>query len=506
MLSEDPSDGELTPDAFSPTQVLVPTSIPILDCVYDGPWLEIHRNLASYVLRAPGVSHSAMYKIGKLSKSWAEWDTFTCLANYHSVLNTLLECLGEKECRSVEASKEVSQDILAILAQMVSIFRDSEAYDAFLTCRGVQAQKLLDFLQDLLDLPLHSNLRPKISKTLVRLCRASKLHPTCFALSGLERVGRQVAGGGFGDIYKGLVGGQHVAVKTMRVFGNVDVEAAEKELGCEAAIWRQLSHPNLLPFYGVYMLKSPIEGVGSEDRRLCLVSPWMDRGDLPHFIRDAPANIDRLSLLVDVAMGLNYLHENGVIHGDLKGPNILVTPSGRACITDFGCSSIAETVSLLFKHSTRTAGGGTARYQAPELLSWENPSPIHPGSDVYAFASLCYEMLTGKLPFFERPNDMAVALAVIEGCRPSRHPTILEALWMLLEECWEKNAEKRPTMPQVIKRLISPSIGASQIQTPTDWDETCSSRFRRSVLPGSFQVTISPPHGLDIFFAGKYCA
>ncbi|KAJ7849502.1 hypothetical protein B0H14DRAFT_867567 [Mycena olivaceomarginata] len=153
MLSEDPSDGELTPDAFSPTQVLVPTSIPILDCVYDGPWLEIHRNLASYVLRAPGVSHSAMYKIGKLSKSWAEWDTFTCLANYHSVLNTLLECLGEKECRSVEASKEVSQDILAILAQMVSIFRDSEAYDAFLTCRGVQAQKLLDFLQDLLIFP-----------------------------------------------------------------------------------------------------------------------------------------------------------------------------------------------------------------------------------------------------------------------------------------------------------------------------------------------------------------
>ncbi|KAJ7845457.1 kinase-like domain-containing protein, partial [Mycena leptocephala] len=66
--------------------------------------------------------------------------------------------------------------------------------------------------------------------------------------------------------------------------------------------------------------------------------------------------------------GLQYLHEQNVVHGDLKGLNILVTPSGRACIADFGLSSIANAMTMRFTHSTANTGAGTARYQAPELL------------------------------------------------------------------------------------------------------------------------------------------
>ncbi|KAJ7132530.1 hypothetical protein C8R44DRAFT_978066 [Mycena epipterygia] len=458
------------------------TCTPALDRIHDGPWLEIHRHLTFYAVlgAAPGVTHSAINDIGELSKSWAEWDILTSLANYHSVSSTLLEYIVEKERYAAKISEEVSQDILAVLAQMDSIFHDEKTYEAFLTCRGAQAQKLLDLLQDLLDLPLPPNLRPVLSKALMRLCRASMLHPTCFPLPGLERVGQQVAGGGFGDICKGLVG------------------AAEKELGREAAIWRQLSHPNLLPFLGVYRLNNTPDNHldntlnGRLDTRLCLISPWMENGDIPHFLSDAPADIDHVSLLLDIAMGLEYLHMNGVVHGDLKGANILVTPSGRACITDFGFSSISQTVSLQFTHSTRTAWGGSPRYQAPELLSFEQPTRNHAGSDVYAFACLGYEIYTRKKPFFEVPNDMAVILGVLKGYRPSNDPMIPEAIWKLFQDCWEQDAEKRLTVPQITKRLLSPSIGASQIQTPTDWDETFSSRFRRSVLPGAF--ALRPQH------------
>lgn len=70
--------------------------------------------------------------------------------------------------------------------------------------------------------------------------------------------------------------------------------------------------------------------------------------------------------------------------------NVLVTPSGRACITDFGLSTIADAVTLRFTHSTASAQGGTARYQAPEILLGDMKN--HRGSDVYAFACVCYEV------------------------------------------------------------------------------------------------------------------
>ncbi|KAJ7919572.1 kinase-like domain-containing protein [Mycena leptocephala] len=293
---------------------------------------------------------------------------------------------------------------------------------------------------------------------------------TCFTLSGLEKVGQQVAGGGFGDIWKGLVGGQAVAVKSMRQFMGDDVKASIKKFGREALIWRQLSHPNLFPFFGLYVL----------DNRLCLISPWMDNGDLKRFLGNAPSGIDRVSLIADIATGLEYLHSKHVVHGDLKAANILVTPSGRACITDFGLSSIVDELSLKMTCSSHSGRAGTVRYQAPELLS--NDSSNHFGSDVYAFACVCYEILTGKVPFFEVSNEAAVIFKVMEGGRPSRLETISpEELWVLLDNCWQRKADKRPTMTTILRRLKRPPIGAKLTQSRPDWDETSSARFRRSV-------------------------
>jgi hypothetical protein len=77
------------------------------------------------------------------------------------------------------------------------------------------------------------------SKALLRLSRASGLHPTCFTLSGLEKVGQQVAAGAFGDIFKGLVENQCVSVKVMRLFKDADVQAALK-VWCFRALWFSL--------------------------------------------------------------------------------------------------------------------------------------------------------------------------------------------------------------------------------------------------------------------------
>ncbi|KAJ7108595.1 kinase-like domain-containing protein [Mycena epipterygia] len=325
-------------------------------------------------------------------------------------------------------------------------------------------------VRQLLDLFPDSRDRPLFYKALLRLCRASDLHPTCFALSGLQRLGQQVAGGGFGDIWKSLLHGQSVSVKVMRLFEDADVKALLKEFGREAVIWRQFSHPNLLPFYGLYYVEN----------RLCLVSPWMENGHILKFLKSAPADTNRVSLILDVALGLQYLHKERVVHGDLKGMNILVTPSGRACVADFGLSSIVDVLTLRFTHSTTSArGGGTARYQAPELLL---NSPNHFASDVYAFACVCYEILTGKAPFFEIKQDVAVGMNVLNGLRPTRLETMPhDSLWLLLQDCWEAKPANRPNITQIIQQLVRFPIRAKTTQSTADWDEKFCSKFRRSL-------------------------
>ncbi|KAF7369136.1 Protein kinase domain-containing protein [Mycena venus] len=387
---------------------------------------------------------------------------------------------------STDVHEHINRDISDIVVRLVLFLRKPQSYKDFLAYRETDAQRLLDVLQDLLDLVSFSIVRPTIFEALVRLSRASGLHPRCFALSGLQKVGQQVTGGGFGDIWKGLVRGQGVSVKIMRIFEDSDIKAVLKEFGREAVIWRQLCHPNVLPFFGVYHLES----------RLCLVSPWMENGNVMKYLaHQNPSTDDRLSLILDVALGLEYLHREKVIHGDLKGLSILVTPSHRACIADFGVSSIAKAMTARFTHSTVTAQAGTARYQAPELFEVENPAQIHFGSDVYAFGCVCYEILTGKVPFPELQNDMAVMMRVAQGHRPSRPlsclgTTTLDSVWKLMQECWEGKSEIRPSASQLVERLVSPSIGAKSMSSTIDWDDKFTSKFRRSLQPESLLPSV----------------
>jgi serine/threonine protein kinase len=149
--------------------------------------------------------------------------------------------------------------------------------------------------------------------------------------------------------------------------------------------------------------------------------------------------------------------------------------------------------------------GGTARYQAPELFDDENPTEPHFGSDVYAFAFVCYQVtlglsiflvnrknnattkiLTGKVPFHELPNDMAVMMKVSRGYRPSRPSTCsgttaLDGLWELIQSCWQGEAERRPTVSQIVIQLVGPVILASTTSGATDRNDEFTSKFRRTL-------------------------
>ncbi|KAJ6542910.1 kinase-like domain-containing protein [Mycena capillaripes] len=287
----------------------------------------------------------------------------------------------------------------------------------------------------------------------------------------------------FGDIWKGLVKHNYVAVKPMRVFQDEDVKAALKV----PLIWRQLSHPNVLPFFGIYYLEN----------RLCLVSPWMDRGHIVGFLKNPPWEVDRVALILDIAMGLEYLHGESVVHGDLKGANILMTPSGRACIADFGLASIVNVMTVQFTHSTAKNAQGTLRWQASEILCGIKSN--HFGSDVYAFACVCYEaratglqdyspeqILSGKVPFYDLVDHAIVFAVAIRKSQPKQPipwpaTPVHSSLWELMQDCWNYDPVSRPTAAQIVPRLVVSPIEAQPTHLETDWDDTYSSRLRCSV-------------------------
>ncbi|KAH7918619.1 kinase-like protein [Leucogyrophana mollusca] len=308
--------------------------------------------------------------------------------------------------------------------------------------RGPQAQSLLDLMQKLLDSFDLDNVRSFLVKILVELSKRSGLYPQRLVLSNIIIRGGQVAGGTFGDVWKGDLGGRAVAVKIMRVFDSRDAYSKE------AVLWAQLSSPYVLPFCGVYCADEP-------SPRACLVSPWMDNGDLPRYLKDNP-KADRLQLLLDVALGLEYLHSFGppVIHGDLKGVNILITPGLRACIADFGLSIIAQDSNIHLTVTATTNGQGSASWMAPELFDYDSPELRRKScsSDIYAFGCVGYEIYAERPPFSEHHSPMMAIVRNLQLRRPAS-TELEDAVWELIQKCRDTDPECRPNASEVVQQL-----------------------------------------------------
>ncbi|KAJ7218646.1 kinase-like domain-containing protein [Mycena pura] len=416
---------------------------------------------------------------------WKAWDITTRLVNLRSILHTVLEFskLEAANPQDHELPKTVVDiairvDIRHICAHINGVVRDPGAYQDLLNARDDDAQQLLDLLQDLLDYPhLDSAIRPVLWKALLKLSKNYGLHPRILWIPDLQLTD-QVGGGGFADIWRSDFHNETVCVKVMRVFNAVDIETLSKAFRNEAIIWRQLSHPNLLPFLGAFYQEM------NTQRRLCLVSPWMISGDIHNYLKSNPAGLNRLTLVLDVAIGLEHLHSLNLVHGDLKAMNVLVTRSGRAVLADFGLSSVVMHSRIAALSSTYHSGG-TTRWQAPELLQGDRRSFA---SDMYAFGCVFYEITTGNVPFFE-VAEAAVLWHIYRGNVPQRLPEISDDVWALMAECWATEPVNRPTAKDVIARLSAPPINAVATDAASDWEPEYPSKFRASL----------PDHALSHF-------
>ncbi|KAG6909001.1 hypothetical protein DXG01_002387 [Tephrocybe rancida] len=386
------------------------------------------------------------------------------------------------------------------LLKLRSIFLDVTAkhYRRLLQCDGRDAQTILDtfqsvsetgllfiesfsFVDKLLDTDAAAPDRGQLIVAMRRLSAKTQLYPQRYLIDGpMELVDEHpVAGGNFADIYKANFQGNLTCLKVIRVRTAAQVQHLAKVYAREAILWGQLSHPNLLPFYGLHTFRSQI----------AFVAPWAEKGNLRDYLEKEP-NANRVLLCADAAAGVEYLHANGVVHGDLKAANILVDGFGRACLSDFGLSGVADNEIIKWAtQSSAASKGGTARWQAPELHDPEIDN-IHNSkeSDVFAWASTSYEVFTGKRPFFEINSDTKVTLMILRGDVPTRPPVedkswtergLTEKIWMLLKDCWRTQPSERPYMSAVRSRIDNEKP-AKDPRSPGQWGSGLAMRFRNA--------------------------
>ncbi|CAE6508006.1 unnamed protein product, partial [Rhizoctonia solani] len=157
-----------------------------------------------------------------------------------------------------------------------------------------------------------------------------------------------------------------------------------------------------------------------------------------------------------LARAIAYIHNHNVIHGDIKGPNVLVSDANIIQVADFGVSLMDHKE---VEFSVTSAGRGTQRWQAPEILDGETDSSVE--GDVYALGITMTEIYTGEPPYGPDTWTRRKTTRVVEGrLRPTRPVNLPidstgNAVWELMNRCWVGSPGERPTSGEVYERLNS---------------------------------------------------
>ncbi|EKM78812.1 hypothetical protein AGABI1DRAFT_41025 [Agaricus bisporus var. burnettii JB137-S8] len=292
---------------------------------------------------------------------------------------------------------------------------------------------------------LSSDDRKYLLTLLQKLVKSAQVLPQCYKLQEVQcDFSRAREGGSFADIFQGQYGAQKVCVKAVRIFQRGDNTRMLKAFAKEIVLWAHLSHENILPFYGIY------EGVSG---RICIISPWVDPGDLTIYLQSFPHR-SRLPLVLDITAGLQYLHQSDIVHGDLKAKNILVSSNGRALIADFGISRILVSTKL----ASTQLSSGTMRWMAPELLidDEENCPTVTLKSDIWSLGCVYYEIFTRKIPFHHCASDARLFSVRLDSKAIPHRPTdesevdiVSDDMWRLMKKCWDSEPCSRPNCNDV---------------------------------------------------------
>lgn len=236
-----------------------------------------------------------------------------------------------------------------------------------------------------------------------------------------------------------------VALKVLRQ-DRVVSEAFVKRFLSEAKALGRLDHPNIVRVYNV-----------DEDAGTVYIAMEFIEGEPLNEVMQkkkfSPGEI--IEFGITVAEALDYAHQKGIVHRDVKPSNILVRPEGRLKITDFGIARIEDPEG----HQQTQAGEilGTPAYMSPEQVE---SKPVDGRSDLFSLGIILYELSTGTRPF-KGENLASVFNAIIKGSPlqiREAAPAIPEELSKIIMKCLEKSPDERFKTGRELAEALKDSI------------------------------------------------
>src|SRR5207249_5492828 len=239
----------------------------------------------------------------------------------------------------------------------------------------------------------------------------------------IERAGK----GGMATVYRAYQPAldRHVAIKVLPETLGED-EAFRSRFEQEAKTVARLRHPSIVA----------VHDFGTQAGLAYIVTELVEGGTLADKLGTPIALGEVVRLLAPIASALDYAHQRGVLHRDVKPSNILLSADGAPVLSDFGLAKMLEADNQLTKASALT---GTPQYMAPEQCEG---APAAPSADEYSLAVVAYEMLTGRPPF-QAETPAAVILAQIQGTLPPPRQ-LNPALSMAVEAVLLKGLARNP--------------------------------------------------------------
>nr|ACG28952.1 protein kinase [Zea mays] len=255
-------------------------------------------------------------------------------------------------------------------------------------------------------------------------------------------IGHRFASGAHSRLFHGIYKEQPVAVKFIRQPDDEeDAELAaqlEKQFHTEVATLSRLNHPNVIKLVGAC----------SSPPVFCVITEFLSGGSLRAFLHKLDHKALPLgkiiSISLDIARGMSYIHSQGVVHRDVKPENIIFDDVFCAKIVDFGIACEEEYCDPLANDT------GTFRWMAPEMMKHK---AYGRKVDVYSFGLILWEMFSGTIPY-EELNPFQAAFAVFDkNVRPAIPTSCPTPVRLLIEQCWASHPEKRPDFSQIVQIL-----------------------------------------------------
>mmetsp|Transcript_30223 Transcript_30223/g.84438 ORF Transcript_30223/g.84438 Transcript_30223/m.84438 type:complete len:623 (-) Transcript_30223:30-1898(-) len=264
--------------------------------------------------------------------------------------------------------------------------------------------------------------------------------PTKIDINEIE-LGPKLGGGVFGLVYKGWCRGNEVAIKvpTRRKLTKQQFDAFLHEID----LMKRIHHPQTVMLMGACF--------DDADNKIFIVTELL-AGDISELLMEDDRKLsERLDWCYQAAQGMAWLHgmKPPILHQDLKPSNLLHDGAGKVKVCDFGLSQVIPEGEELFNLQPR----GTPLYMAPEVLA-PGTYPLTGKADVYSFAIMMWEILSGEEPFQEY-SDLPTFQRDIhwQGKRLPLTPDWPEELKDLITRMWDAVPDNRPTFTEIIPCL-----------------------------------------------------